>query len=81
MKAKTGTKKESGNITGNMSFAEVMQRYPETAGVFMKHGMSCFGCPMAMQEKIEEGIAAHGHDSKKILEELNKAVKDKKEKH
>ncbi|MFH0831520.1 MAG: DUF1858 domain-containing protein [archaeon] len=78
MKAKLGTKKESGKITGNMSFAEVMQKYPETAGVFMKQGMSCFGCPMAMQERIEEGIAAHGKDSKKIIEELNKAVQNKK---
>lgn len=65
-------------INANMSFAAVLQKYPETAEVFFKHGMSCFGCPAAMMENIEDGIKAHGKDVKKIIDELNEVVKKKK---
>jgi len=72
-------KKSSGNqINEKMSFAEVIQNYPETAEVFFKHGMSCFGCPAAMMETLGEGIKAHGHDIKKVIEELNKIAKPRK---
>lgn len=75
---KSRKKTGKGEISGKMSFAEVIQKHPEAAEVFSKHGMSCFGCPMAMQETIEQGITAHGQDVNKIVEELNKAVKSKK---
>ena len=72
---KTGKNQTGGEVlSGKMSFAEVMKKHPETAEVFSKHGMSCFGCPMAMQESLEAGISAHGHDAKKIVKELNKAA-------
>jgi len=72
-------KKSSGNqINEKMSFAEVIQNYPETAEVFFKHGMSCFGCPAAMMETLEQGIKAHGQDIKKIIDELNKVAKSRK---
>lgn len=72
-------KKSSVNqINEKMSFAEVIQNYPETAEVFFKHGMSCFGCPAAMMETLGEGIKAHGHDIKKVIEELNKIAKPRK---
>lgn len=72
-------KKNFGNlINAKMSFAEVIQNYPETAEVFFKHGMSCFGCPAAMMETLEQGIKAHGHDTKKIIDELNKIARPKR---
>ena len=41
--------------------------------------MACMGCPMAMQETIEQGALAHGIDPKKLVEELNnKIIKKKK---
>lgn len=81
---KAGKKQKSKNktckemISGKMSFAEVMQKHPEAAEVFFKHGMSCFGCPAAMMETLEDGIKAHGQDVKKIIDELNKAARKKK---
>lgn len=30
-------------ITRNMSITEAVETYPETAEVFMQHGMHCFG--------------------------------------
>jgi hybrid cluster-associated redox disulfide protein len=65
-------------ITKEMSIAEVISRYPETIPVLMKTGMHCIGCPMAMQETLEEGLAAHGIDVDKVIEELNKTLKKKK---
>ena len=62
-------------ITKEMSISEVISRYPETIPVLMKTGMHCIGCPMAMQETLEEGLSAHGLDVDKVIEELNKLVR------
>ena len=70
-------KKEKGQITAKMSFAVVMKKYPEAAKVLFEKGMACMGCPMAMQETIEQGALAHGIDPKKLVEELNKKAKKK----
>ena len=65
-------------ITGNMPLAEVVSKFPETAPVFFKHGMSCIGCPMAMQETIEQGAKVHGISSEKLVKDLNARIKKKK---
>lgn len=75
MTEKKQERNKKAKITEKMTFAEVVSKYPKTAGVFMRHGMHCVGCPMAMQEKIEEGAIAHGINVKKLLDELNKALK------
>jgi hybrid cluster-associated redox disulfide protein len=61
-----------------MSIAEVVSRYPETIPVLMKSGMHCIGCPMALQETLEEGLSAHGIDIDKVINELNKVAKKKR---
>lgn len=75
-KAKKKIKKASaGKIKVSMTIAEVVSRWPKTIKVFMKHGMSCIGCPIAMNETIAQGAGAHGINLKKMLDELNKAAK------
>lgn len=64
-------------VKGDMMIAEVVTHHPETMPVFFKHGMTCFGCPMALQETVEQGAQAHGIDLEDMLKELNKAVKKK----
>ena len=71
------TNKKS-KITKNMSFAEIMQKEPGAAPILMEKGMHCMGCPMAMQEKLEDGARAHGLDPDKLIEEINKKLKKKK---
>ena len=61
-------------ITKDMNIIEVVQRYPDTAMVFMYAGMGCFGCHAAQFESIEEGALAHGIDSDKLVEALNEIV-------
>ena len=78
MKRKRKVKKEKGKITKDMTFAEVVSKYPEVTRVFLRYGLSCAGCPIAMQETIEQGAVAHGLDVNKLIEELNEAVKAKK---
>ena len=58
-------------ITKDMSIMEVVQRYPDTAVVFMYAGMGCFGCHAAQFESIEEGALVHGIDADKLVEALN----------
>ena len=58
-----------------MTIKEVVEKYPQTVEVFMKHGMHCIGCAAAHFENIEQGAGAHGIDIKKLIEDLNKAVK------
>jgi len=76
MKMKKMIKKEAKQkISKDMTLAEAVSRYPKTIPVFMKYGMHCMGCPMAMQETIEEGATVHGIDLKKMLKDLNDSIK------
>ena len=68
-------------ITAKMSIGEIVNKYPETAEVFFKHGMHCLGCAASHFENLEQGCQAHGIDAKKLVADLNKAVeKDSKAK-
>ena len=58
-------------ITKDMNIIEVVQRYPDTAMVFMYAGMGCFGCHAANFESIEEGALVHGIDPDRLVEALN----------
>lgn len=64
-------------IDKKMSFAQVLKKYPETAEIFMKEGLHCIGCPLAMMESIEQGCLAHGIDADKLIEKINKKLKEK----
>ena len=43
--------------------------------VLFESGLGCIGCPMAMEETLEEGCLAHGMNDKdidKLVKKLNK---------
>ncbi|ENO12477.1 hybrid cluster protein-associated redox disulfide domain [Thermoplasmatales archaeon SCGC AB-539-C06] len=61
-----------------MSIESVVNKYPQTVDVFLKHGLHCIGCAVAAFENIEQGATVHGIDVKKLLDDLNKAIKKKK---
>ena len=83
MKSKKTTNKTKkskaikGKITKNMPIGEVVLKYPNTAAVFMQHGLHCIGCGVAQFESIEQGAAAHGIDVKKLMADLNNAASKK----
>lgn len=64
-------------ITKDMPIGKIVSKYPETIEVFMKHGLHCIGCHMANLETLEIGAKAHRIDLKKIIKELNEAIKKK----
>jgi len=64
-------------ITKDMILAEVVNKYPQTVDVFLKHGLPCAMCHIAFHETIEQGATSHGINVKKLVEELNKAIKKK----
>lgn len=61
-------------ITKDQSITDIVEMYPETVDVFLKHGMHCFGCMAARFENIEQGALAHGIDVDALMEDLNKTV-------
>jgi hybrid cluster-associated redox disulfide protein len=61
-------------ITKDMSIIETVQKFPDTAEIFLKHGMGCLGCAAARFENIEQGALAHGIDVTALINDLNKAV-------
>ena len=62
-------------ITKNDIIGDVLDRYPETAQLFLSIGMHCLGCPASRGETIEEACYVHGADADKLVETLNAAVK------
>jgi len=70
--------KKTNEITGKMSIGDVVTKHPETAEVFFKHGMHCLGCAASQFENIQDGAEAHGIDTKKLVEDLNKTIAKKK---
>ncbi len=65
---------EDTRITKDMTFGEVLKKYPETVKTFLQYGMHCFGCHIAVSETIEQGALAHGVSVDQLIEDLNKTV-------
>ena len=66
-------------ITKDMNIIEVVQKYPDTIGVFMYAGMGCFGCHVAQFETVEQGAMAHGIDVDALVDALNEIVEASEE--
>ena len=61
-------------ITRDMPIGDVVQNYPQTVEVFLKHGLMCFGCAIARFENVEQGAMAHGINVDTLVKDLNAAV-------
>lgn len=65
-------------ITKNTKFSEILKKDNRAAEILMQEGMSCLGCPMAMEETIEEGCMAHGMSRDEIQELIKRLNGGKK---
>ncbi len=64
-------------VNADMSLGEIIEKYPETIPVLLKHGLHCIGCHVASWETLRDGLMAHGMDEKgikSVVEELNKVI-------
>jgi hybrid cluster-associated redox disulfide protein len=61
-------------ITKDMTIAQILRTFPQTADVFRSYGMHCLSCPGATGESLEQAAMVHGFDADKILEDLLKVA-------
>ncbi len=71
-KSKSKISIPSRRITKETKMNELLQGNPESAEILFDTGLSCVGCPMAMQETLEQGCLAHGIGKKEIDELVKK---------
>lgn len=64
-------------ITEDMTIKEVIDKYPQSATVFMKYNVGCIGCLAASFEKVKDIAVVHGIDVKALVKDLNLAVQKK----
>jgi hybrid cluster-associated redox disulfide protein len=62
------------SITKEMTIGEVVEKYPQSVEVFLRHGLMCFGCAVARFENVAQGAMAHGIDVEALMKDLNAAV-------
>jgi len=65
---------EEKKITKEMTFGQVLSKYPQTVETFFRYGMHCFGCHIAVEETIEQGAYAHGVDIDELIKDLNQTI-------
>ncbi len=61
-------------VTKDMIIAEVLDKYPETAPLFLEIGMHCLGCPSARGESVEQACMVHGADVDTLIEKINAMI-------
>jgi hybrid cluster-associated redox disulfide protein len=58
-------------ITPDMTVNGLLYVSPQSAAVFIAHGMACVGCPLAGFHTLAEAAATYGQDLASFLTELN----------
>ena len=58
-------------VTKQMLIGELLQIDPNIAGVLMRAGMHCIGCPSSQMESLEEAAMVHGMDVDVLVEQIN----------
>ncbi len=62
-------------INRKTKMSEILESKPDAVEILFKEGLSCVGCPMTMQETLEQGCKVHGFSDEqidKLVEKLNK---------
>ena len=55
--------------------ADVLNTWPETAPVFLKHHMSCVGCSMSSFETLSDAVNIYNIPLERFLGELHQVVR------
>lgn len=75
MKIKKTNKSEKKVISKEMTFAEIIEKYPKITNLLFESGLHCIGCGGAMYETLEQGCLMHGFSEKEIddlIKRMNK---------
>ncbi len=63
-----------GSDLKELSVAEVLDRWPQAALVFVHQGMACVGCDMASFEALGDAASIYHLDWEKFAQELDQAI-------
>jgi len=63
-------------IDPNLSVDRLMQQWPATMAVFMRHRMACIGCPVGSFHTIAECSAQYDVPLETLLQEIDVAISD-----
>lgn len=77
MKQNNGKDNKKEKITKKISFIKLLEEYPESKEILFESGMHCMGCPMAMQEDLEQGAIAHGLNPDELVKKINNRLSKK----
>lgn len=58
-------------VTKQMLIGQLLQLDPTIAGVLMRAGMHCIGCPSSQMESLEEAAMVHGLDADVLVQQIN----------
>ena len=58
-------------VTKQMLIGELLQLDPNIAGILMRAGMHCIGCPSSQMESLEEAAMVHGMEADVLVEQIN----------
>ena len=61
-------------VTKTMIIGDVLDKYAQTAELFLEMGMHCLGCPAARGETIEEACQVHSADADALIEKINAKI-------
>lgn len=61
-------------LTRDLTVSETLERWPQTAVVFLRHRMACVGCAIAPFETLTEVSAIYNINLEKFLQELQDAL-------
>ncbi len=58
-------------VTKSMTIGELLQLDRNIAGILMRAGMHCIGCPSAQGESLEEAAMVHGMNADLLESQIN----------
>jgi len=58
------------SFLANLTIAELLSRWPETAPVFHRHGMACVGCALESFCSVADAAATYNVPLEQFLAEL-----------
>lgn len=58
----------------DLSVMDIMDRWPETLSVFLRHKMLCIGCSVAPFHTVEDACVEHDLDVEIVRNELDAVI-------
>lgn len=77
MPKKKKVKPTKERLSGDITIAHALEKFPQIGPILAQYGVHCIGCHISGYESLEEGLMAHGfteEDIDSILKEMNEAL-------